>query len=243
MSSPPPLPSEPHPPDRARQPRRGFVSPDVRTRLAAGFAGAALVVALLSAGSSLLQVELLERALVEEISAEEADANDRRERLFGFLGLVGIAEMVFFFAWTYRVYKNLRPLRASQVRFTPGGSVGWYFCPILNLWKPLQAMDDIWHGSVGARNSLRSPNALLVGFWWVTWLASTFIGQASMRLALRSVRTEPTVEELIRSTWVAFASEAASVLTLALTIVIVLRVGAGQIRRHREMVAADDAPG
>jgi hypothetical protein len=66
-------------------------------------------------------------------------------------GIVGLAQFILaiitgitFLRWIYRSNNNLRALSGESMTFTPGWSVGWYFIPIANLWKPYQVMNEIW---------------------------------------------------------------------------------------------------
>lgn len=103
--------------------------------------------------------------------------------------LVGIIQVllaiflgVTFLRWIYRANKNLHVLSSQPMMFTPGWSVGWYFIPIANLFKPYQAMKEIW--TVAHR---RTPSAgSLLGWWWFLWIVSNFLGRLCMKLALRA---------------------------------------------------------
>ena len=108
------------------------------------------VVAMLS---SLLEFQLLadleSGVYISEASAvAAAEASDARQ------GLVGTAQVLIYLIsgvlilmWIYRANHNARALGAANMDFTPGWSVGWYFIPIANLWKPYQAMKEIWKAS------------------------------------------------------------------------------------------------
>ncbi len=61
--------------------------------------------------------------------------------------LAFIATSVPFLMWIHRANRNARALGAQDMRFTPGWSVGWFFVPLLSLWKPYQAMKEIWRAS------------------------------------------------------------------------------------------------
>lgn len=97
-----------------------------------------------------------------------------------FLGTV-----VVFLMWEYRAHSNLRALKAENVEFTPGWAVGWWFIPILNLFKPFQVMREIWCESDpesvpedGERSFLSSSLHSAPGFmtlWWAFWLLSNFL--------------------------------------------------------------------
>ena len=47
---------------------------------------------------------------------------------------------------------------ADHESFTPGWSVGWFFVPIMNPWKPFQAMREIWQASAEPGNGFDKEN-------------------------------------------------------------------------------------
>jgi hypothetical protein len=54
---------------------------------------------------------------------------------------------LFFLLWTYRSYRHLSALSDRDLRFSPGWAVGWFFAPIMNLFRPYQVMKEIWEES------------------------------------------------------------------------------------------------
>ncbi|MHC5053008.1 MAG: DUF4328 domain-containing protein, partial [Planctomycetota bacterium] len=107
------------------------------------------VIGVIALWSGWLEIDLIERAADEEISDEEADASDQRQGLIG-LAQVGIliALIVLFCLWIPRANRNARALGATGMRFTPRWCVIWYLIPIMNLFRPYQAMKEIWKASV-----------------------------------------------------------------------------------------------
>ena len=57
--------------------------------------------------------------------------------------------VVLFLMWKHRASKNLAPLGVSNQRFSPRWAVAYYFIPILNLFRPYQAMEEIYLRSGG----------------------------------------------------------------------------------------------
>ncbi|HVM47993.1 MAG TPA: DUF4328 domain-containing protein [Candidatus Acidoferrum sp.] len=102
------------------------------------------------------------------------------------IGLVQVLFSIFlavtFLRWIYRANRNLHQLGGVPMAFSPGWSVGWYFVPVANLYKPYQAMKEIW--IVAHRGELGSGNIL--GWWWFLWIVSTFVDRIAMRLALHA---------------------------------------------------------
>ncbi len=99
--------------------------------------------------------------------------------------LVFIGTGIPFLMWIHRANRNARGLGAEAMQFTPGWSVGWYFIPIACLWKPYQAMKEIWQASQNPGAWSSQPVGSVVGAWWGLWVLSNFLGQISFRLAMR----------------------------------------------------------
>jgi Domain of unknown function (DUF4328) len=87
--------------------------------------------------------------------------------LYALFIIVFIGAGVVYSLWIYRAYKNLKALGHMYTDFTPGSAVGYFFVPFVNLWKPYQAVSEIWTKSDPAESS--SGSAIVV-FWWVCFL-------------------------------------------------------------------------
>ena len=104
--------------------------------------------------------------------------------------LVLITTAVFYLRWVFVSNKNARALGATNMRHSPGWSVGWFFIPIAWLWKPYQAVKEIYqasHPDYGAENWSEAKAPGILPWWWGLWLFSGFLGQVSMRLAIKGM--------------------------------------------------------
>lgn len=85
-----------------------------------------------------------------------------------------IALVILFSAWVYRVNSNARALGAQGMRFSPRWAVGWFFVPIMNLFRPYQVVREAWKASdpkvLTQWDQIKTP--LLLKAWWVMWLLS-----------------------------------------------------------------------
>jgi Domain of unknown function (DUF4328) len=93
-------------------------------------------------------------------------------RLLWLPSLVSQATIVLWLVWQHRMTANLWARDPNGLRITPGWAVGWWFIPIANLWKPFQAVRELWkasHGG-GAWQSLRTWP--VIGWWWAIWMLS-----------------------------------------------------------------------
>ena len=85
---------------------------------------------------------------------------------------------VAFFTWIYRAAQNLPTLGVPDRRFSPGWAIGYWFIPIISLFRPYQVMGEISRGSSPAisRSSTDGRVTALLPWWWACWLASTVGG-------------------------------------------------------------------
>jgi hypothetical protein len=90
-------------------------------------------------------------------------------------------------AWFRRAYLNLPALGARRLRFRPWWAVGAWLVPVFSLFRPKQVLNDIWRASdpglppEQGDTWRRRPVAELLGWWWLSFLASVFV---------RSITTE-----------------------------------------------------
>ena len=142
------------------EPPPGFRNPTGRANQARGF----LCVSVFAA---LLGIQHHIRAYRSFSETGESLASPELWSFRALLGLAALATAVFVSRWIYRANSNARALGAKEMAFTPGGAVGWYFVPIANLWKPYQAMREIWKASTGPLGWQRRPVSALLPCWWL----------------------------------------------------------------------------
>jgi len=113
-----------------------------------------------------------------------AATSDRREGAIALAYvLVYLTTVVLFAIWTHRMSANIHALGAVNLRFRPGWAVGWYFVPIANLWKPFQAMSEIWRASKDPMGWEAEAVGGLARWWWFWWLVSNIVGSITANLA------------------------------------------------------------
>lgn len=122
----------------------------------------------------------------DQALANAANFTDLHQGIIGILFLiVFILSVVAYGRFQYRAMKNLHALGAAGVVTSPGWSVGYFFVPIVNLWKPFGAVCQIWRGTFDPENGAARVPAI-IGWWWAFWLITNFIDNASFRLTLKS---------------------------------------------------------
>jgi len=109
--------------------------------------------------------------------------------------LIAVVSYIFAAIWIYRVNYNVRCLGATRLVFTPGNSVLWYFIPIANLWKPYQAMKEIFIKSHNLNENINKINNAPSSFpfWWFCWIVGNILAQVEFRLTVRA----QTIDDII----------------------------------------------
>lgn len=86
-----------------------------------------------------------------------------------------IATMIVFSVWIYQAGENLIAAGFENLEYTPGSRIWWFAVPIANLFKPYQAMRELWNASHGS--TAYAEHNDVVGLWWALWLASTIVAR------------------------------------------------------------------
>ena len=171
-----------------QQRMNAFKDPTNLTRWTRIFLYILIVIQLVGMISGFMQYQLLEGfrtgAYPQSDIHRLAKSNDTRQAIVGLTQMaVLIITAIFFLKFIYRANYNARQLGATNMRFSPGWSVGWYFIPIANLWKPYQAMSEIWRASKNPQNPEAESVPSLLPLWWFAWIVSNILGRASFKLA------------------------------------------------------------
>lgn len=74
--------------------------------------------------------------------------------------------------WVRRAHANLYAAGIADLEFTPRWAVIWYFIPIANLFKPYQAMQELWNTSRQLHDYPTEQAPTLVRLWWSAFIGS-----------------------------------------------------------------------
>ena len=200
----------------------GGLTTAVTVLLAAGAVASAAAIV-----SGFFDLALIDRLLDgERVSQDEIDANDAHIVATGLVGgVLQLATVVVFLIWFYRAYANVRRLGVRNLRYRTGWSIGAWFVPILNFFRPKQIANDVWRGS-DPRMPAPAPPAwhqnpvpALLHWWWAGWLTSSVLYAVASGLYddfdLEGQRSGATVY---------IVSDGLSIMSALILIVIVRRV-------------------
>ncbi|WP_353119425.1 DUF4328 domain-containing protein [Myroides odoratus] len=182
-----------------------------------------LALDIISLISGYFQFDLLQMAAKgNEISIEQANANDTREQVISLLcSIAYIISGVTFIQWFRRAYYNLH-LRVTNLSYKEGWAAGSWFVPILCLFRPYQIMKELHVETKAllARKGVsmnQNFSANILGIWWAFWIVNNAMGQYIFRYAQRA----ETIDELTICTVTSMANNIIGVLLALLTIKVI----------------------
>lgn len=175
---------------------------------------------------------------VDRLDREADELYESQQRLFVYQLLLFIVTAVLFSVAIARANRNARAMGVLGMRHTPGWCVGWFFIPIANLFKPYQAVKEIWKASGSNTDNWEfNPSSPLVAWWWFFWIVTRVLN----RLVIGISESAKTLEEFhSAANWKIFSSVADVVLTL-LVGAMMYGLFRMQERKHDLAVAADQS--
>ncbi|MDA0172338.1 DUF4328 domain-containing protein [Solirubrobacter taibaiensis] len=126
--------------------------------------------------SGVFELLLANRAAAgENIAPNVLNASDTRQMFVGWVQwALWVAGAIVFIMWLYRAYQNVDATEPGRRRYGYGWTIGSWFVPILNLWRPKKIVNDIWR----AGQNPGDPGFLLIA-WWLLWLANGFVSSSA----------------------------------------------------------------
>lgn len=191
-----------------------------------------LMAAIIGAGSTWAEIRMLKRAKAgASITATQADANDTRQMAIGLfqIGLYLVVG-VLFLRLLSRANRNARALGARGLTFTPGWCIGWFFVPIMNLFKPYQAVSEMWQASLsGSKTSRNQTSSSIVGLWWSLWIANLFVG----RIVAHGAASGDTIPEILQSSYTALSADMLAIPLSVVALLMLRQLYAMQDKKYR----------
>jgi len=131
--------------------------------------------------------ELSEAAGIIDLASANAGAAELIVGLASIGWLIAFAiSVVVVGMWIHRAHANLFAAGIDELEFSPGWSVGWFFVPIANLFKPFQAMRELVNTSNGLSNSFGGEAPGDVKVWWGCYIIGNIVSTISLRIQLNA---------------------------------------------------------
>jgi hypothetical protein len=199
-------------------------------------AASADFIAVVAGGFEFLLLRWLRDGALDDNDSMTAaiESNDFRILLIGLVQLaLVLALAVLILRWIYLAHANKAALGAKNTNFRPGWAVGWFFVPIFNLWKPFQAMRELWNASVHPANWHGRGAPDVVVCWWILFLTAETAGRVAWRLSLKA----ETLSDFMNVNIATLASDGLSLPLNLVFIPIVQGIQRAQTQHARGIVA------
>jgi len=173
---------------------RGFRDPGWISFITAFFIILSLIFNVVSIPGNMMERDVLLKVQsgAYETDEEMATAVNTSDTIQGIIGvvftLVNLVAGICFLIWTYRIVKNAHCLTYRPLRYSPGWAVGYYFIPILNLFRPFQALSDAHRVSKNPSDWVATSGSYLLGWWWAAHILSDIAGRISFRLSMATLK-------------------------------------------------------
>lgn len=157
-----------------------------------------IIMSIVTLVSDVYQIRLLTSIMNYEYDYSTAislaGVNDLWQVIISGIGLaVTILSIIILLYWFYRAYRNLPSLGAKVLKFNPKWVIAYFFIPILALWKPFMALEEIWANSTDGYSSSSTKSSYILLIWWILFIVSNLM---SFSLG-RSITSATTLEGII----------------------------------------------
>jgi len=173
------------------------------------------------------------------VSDDTIAANDQWYSISGIAqSLAYLATAIGFFFWIYRAYKNLQAMNIPGLKYSPSWAVGYFFIPILNLFRPYQVVKEIWQQCASAADSKLYGTELVevsakIGWWWMFFVVHWMLSRASSRMMLRA----ESGEEYVSATYFALVTDIVNIMGAIAAIVMIKAVDQRQEKKLIEVLS------
>jgi len=201
---------------------------------------AQIVVSVIALVSNYLEYQLLTDFAdgfyaSDELASMDAEVSDDRQMKVGLLQVgIFLVSALLILRWIHRANYNSHQLGAEDMKFTPGWSIGYYFIPILTLWKPYQAMKEIWQTSQNPRQWQTQMAPSILSLWWAIWLVNGSLGRVIFKMS----STAEELPELINLNLMNQVSDFLDIPSAVVLLLMVKNIYQMQQKRLSEQVNA-----
>lgn len=214
-----------------------YESGNVRAKMAMLLVGCCMLVYGVMIFARYNRLEALERENISMIN----DADQLVNMITLALMAVGIASAVTYLMWMHRAYRNLPSLGQHKLKMTPGWAVGYWFIPIINLFRPYQAMADIWKGSCpeGIIPGSKSSPPSTVNIWWMGYIilgVVNIFGNIIFQGGIMGRR----ISEVIRGETILIWALFGGIILGGITIMMIFQIDKNQTKRCK--ILSEDQP-
>ena len=155
-----------------------------------------------------------------------------------------IISAVLFLNWFRRAHANLHRADTEGLKFEHETAVWGFIIPILNLFRPVQIMKEIWFKTQEKIQELKEDykpdySLVLVGIWWAFFLFSRFFS-SYVSFDANWMNSKIQIEEQLENTYYTFISFALEIISAFITIKLIKKVSQKENILYQEILKSPD---
>lgn len=159
---------------------QSFQTTERRARLAMNCCRLSVFASVLTTLGATLESQASGRIAADQISPSWAELVEIFSLLIATLALAAfILTAIAFLVWFYRTRANLPALGIGDARWSPGWAVGWWFIPVMSLFRPYQVAFEICKASdpqATPADWRARPAPSLLAWWWAFGISVELLG-------------------------------------------------------------------
>jgi hypothetical protein len=132
--------------------------------------------------------------------------------------------------WLYKANQNAHQLGAKNMQFTPAWSIGWYFIPLALLFKPYQAMKELWQTSIKPSDWYKVAINNIIPIWWALFLFSGFFGRISYKLSTKA----ESIDDFLWASIISQVSDAMDIPLALISLSLFTKIYLNQKNNHEQ---------
>jgi|GEM_PF-3950163 len=96
--------------------------------------------------------------------------------------VMNIAIAVLFLRLLYKAVQKAQQFKTPFTYVSPGWAVGYWFIPLMNLYRPLDVVKALFKACAGQAGGVPAAGEQLLGAWWAMFLLSNILATTIARM-------------------------------------------------------------
>lgn len=123
--------------------------------------------------------------------------------------------------WLYHAHKNTKNLGATELKYSDGSCVWWYFVPFANFVMPYKTMKETWLASKNPQNWHSEKSTALLVFWWFFWVVSNLSSNILVKFFQPN---EESIDSIIKFAKLSIGSNMIDLVSCILFLVVIRKI-------------------
>lgn len=121
-----------------------------------------------------------------------------------------VGSVIIIARWIYAAARSNSESGIEGLQYSAGWAVGWFFVPVMNLFKPYLALKEHYLARLKV-DDWPSRNAMTTfHLWWGSWIATNLLSNRSLRI---SMQEDLTLDAILSVSFIDIGADIAQILS------------------------------